>query len=164
MSLSNEEYTREKYINELKNLLIEKDVQSSTDNEILEEGYFEWEIEDFNSFMDNADDTESPEFSLCGHKWNILIYSYFGSFILYLQNKDIKNDKELFCAKLAFTIRNYMDFSKYKALPSSLYCFTNTNIDYYSGYKYEIYENEYQEFVKPFWKRGPVGPSSNFIP
>jgi len=32
---------------------------------------------------------------------------------------------------------------------SSLYCFTNTNFDYYSGYKYEIYENEYSEFVKP---------------
>ena len=53
----------------MKNILIEKDIQSHTTNEIVEEGYFEWEINDFNSFMDNADDTESPEFTLCSHKW-----------------------------------------------------------------------------------------------
>jgi len=57
----------------LKNLLIEKDVQNNTDNEILDEGYFEWEIEDFNNFIDNADDVESPEFSLCGHEWYIFM-------------------------------------------------------------------------------------------
>jgi len=48
-------------------------------------------------------------------KRTILVYSYFGSFILYLQNKDIKDDKQYICTKSAFAIRNYNDPSKYKA-------------------------------------------------
>jgi len=43
-----------------------------------------------------------------------LLYSYFGSFIIYLQNKDIKNYNDNICTKLIFSFRNYKDPSRYK--------------------------------------------------
>jgi len=47
---------------------------SSIDNyEVKEEDYFEWEIHDFENFVNSGDDITSPEFSLCGYKWYIKI-------------------------------------------------------------------------------------------
>ncbi|KAG4101427.1 hypothetical protein H8356DRAFT_1289411 [Neocallimastix lanati (nom. inval.)] len=150
MSLSTTDIIKEQYINNLKNLLIENDNSTSnTNNEIIDEDFYEWEIDDFENFIDNADDMESPEFNICKHKWNLLLYSYFGSFIIYLQNKDIKNYNDNICTKLIFSFRNYKDPSRYKTFISSIYCFSNTNYDYYSGYKNEIYEDQYIELIKP---------------
>jgi len=51
-------------------LLIENDNSTSnTNNEIIDEDFYEWEIDDFENFIDNADDMESPEFNICKHKW-----------------------------------------------------------------------------------------------
>ncbi|OUM63500.1 hypothetical protein PIROE2DRAFT_9917 [Piromyces sp. E2] len=95
--------------------------------EILSEDYFEWEIHDFENFVNSGDDISSPEFSLC----------------------DIKDNNEYVCVKAVISFRNCNDTSKFKATTSSLYTFTNTNWDHYSGYKTEISEKEYEEFLNP---------------
>jgi len=140
---------KEQCINELKKVLVENSLSSIDNYEVKEEDYFEWEIHDFENFVNSGDDITSPEFSLCGYKWDVQLYSYFGSFIIYLQNKDIKSSDEHICVKTVISFRNCNDTSKFKASTSSLYSFSNTNWDHYSGYKTEISEKEYEEFLNP---------------
>ncbi|ORX52076.1 hypothetical protein BCR36DRAFT_582592 [Piromyces finnis] len=140
---------KEQYINKLKKELLEKSSSSINDYEIISEDYFEWEIDNFGEFIKNYDEISSPDFSLCGQEWVVQIYSYNDSFTLYLKNKKIKNDNERICIKAVFSFCNYKDTSKFKAITSSLYSFNNTNNCNHSGYKLEISEKEYEDYINP---------------
>ncbi|OUM57685.1 hypothetical protein PIROE2DRAFT_17246 [Piromyces sp. E2] len=158
--LSNEFNKLNGFANTLKELLVEEDNNnednSNEDNngEQYKEGFLEWKIENFDNLVDGLKGIESPEFTVCHHKWKIKLLSskkleqnndYFEVLLI---NKDIQKDNEYVSTKFILSFSHYKDSTRFKTFSSSLYCFTNTNTDdYYSGYQYKIYKNEYEEML-----------------
>ncbi|KAL6599212.1 hypothetical protein U3516DRAFT_562995 [Neocallimastix sp. 'constans'] len=107
-------YNNEKNINNLKEL-IEEDNEKV--DEINEENYYEWEIKDWNSLEFNCNNKCSPEFSIAGYNWGIILQPNNKGYIsLELINKNsVQFNKDNMYAKFILYIRNCNNYSRLKA-------------------------------------------------
>ncbi|ORX45363.1 hypothetical protein BCR36DRAFT_116834 [Piromyces finnis] len=103
---------KDQYIEELKSL-IKYDKRKT--NKIISEGYYEWEIENWNKIEDIK---YGPEFLIGKFKWQILLYSNDkkeekeDSMSMWLKNLDVLNENSLhISANFVLSIRNCNDFS-----------------------------------------------------
>ncbi|ORY37152.1 hypothetical protein LY90DRAFT_511342 [Neocallimastix californiae] len=89
-------------------------IKNVENNEIIEEDYYEWKIENFSNIQNHK---SSPEFEILNHKWKIEInVCKEGIINLKLKSMDalyLSANKFIY-ANCVFTIRNNNDFSCYK--------------------------------------------------
>jgi len=107
------ENKKSQFVNKLKSLANEDHMKKET---IIGEDYYEWKIDNWDEIKDNRTAT-SPEFSICGYNWRILLYPNgkddeskdFISF--FLLNSDVKkpNSSKVFCYFISY-VRNYKDY------------------------------------------------------
>eukprot|EP00833_Pecoramyces_ruminatium_P004380 jgi/Orpsp1_1/1178412/evm.model.c7180000065174.2 len=142
------------YIDELKNSLNRDEVKNNINFPVVQEDYYECEINDFENFINNRND-RNVTFNSCNHNWNILLVSQGqiinenDHFYVLLQNDDHRSIEHIY-VKIIISFRNSSNFSKYKSFDvSSLYCFSNTKNDIRdTGYEYCINKKGYEE-IKP---------------
>ncbi|ORX77620.1 hypothetical protein BCR32DRAFT_295511 [Anaeromyces robustus] len=124
-------YNREKYINEIKNLIKDNDMDNYN---VIGEDYREWRVDDWD-LLENIE--HSPGFEAVGYNWKIKLnlndHENIGNnyISLYLENTDIFFENSLhICAKVVFAIRNYNDYSYFegKVNPSIYYYSRDKNI------------------------------------
>jgi len=90
-------------------------IKNVENNEIIEEDYYEWKIENFSNIQNHK---SSPEFEILNHKWKIEINVCKEGIINFkLKSMDalyLSANKFIY-ANCVFAIRNNNDFSCYKA-------------------------------------------------
>jgi len=150
--------TKDKYIEELKRMM-ESDTAPA--DEVVDEGYYEWPIEDWDSLLEKKE--YSPEFKIGGYKWRILLFprgNTENEFVsAFLDNLDVKeegaDENAHVCAKFVLSIRNYNDFSCFSPKPSH-HRFNQKESDW--GFnrfieKTHLY-NQNKNYVKPLIEDG----------
>ncbi|ORX38750.1 hypothetical protein BCR36DRAFT_22785 [Piromyces finnis] len=101
-------------INDIKESLEKK---KTVKDEVIEENYYEWTIDNWKKFKDNKKVVYSPEFEIGGYNWRIFLYPNGNSkskeyLSLYLHSKDVKSNSLLhISANYSLYIRNYKNYS-----------------------------------------------------
>ncbi|OUM59886.1 hypothetical protein PIROE2DRAFT_14471 [Piromyces sp. E2] len=115
-------YEKEQYLEELKNFI------NDNGNEIINDGYYEWNIDEWNKLQNN---NLSEEFEIGNHKWNIFLCTNNdknGYVSIYLNSRDV--EKDVFAhiyVKYILTIRNKNDYSCF-------YINGESDFNYYNKY------------------------------
>ncbi|KAG4101998.1 cysteine proteinase [Neocallimastix lanati (nom. inval.)] len=129
---------------------------NATVDEILEENFYEWKIEDWNKLENKKE--YSSEFEIGGSKWRILLFPKGNTeqeFVsAFLDNLDVKEENEAkkdhVCAKFVLSIRNYYDYKCFSAKPSH-HRFNGKESDW--GFNHFIEKthlyNENKNYIKP---------------
>jgi ankyrin repeat protein len=123
-------YEKEHYNKDL------KDIIKVNTNKFINDGYYEWNIDNWNSFISGS---YSPEFNVGGHKWKIQLYpngdNINGYTSVYLKSIDVKRNilKHIYI-KFTLFIRNYMDYSTFYSDGVHNCSFSNYNDSYKSSF------------------------------
>eukprot|EP00833_Pecoramyces_ruminatium_P009618 jgi/Orpsp1_1/1183650/evm.model.c7180000086149.1 len=123
-------YNKEKYINELKGLIKEK---NQNQYETIDDYYYEWKID---NYKDLKNEEYSPELIAGDYKWKIKLYTNNNrkdnNYVsVYLENMDITNENSIhICVNVVYVFRNYYDYSFYNVKDYSIchYYSKNKNI------------------------------------
>ncbi|OUM57686.1 hypothetical protein PIROE2DRAFT_17247 [Piromyces sp. E2] len=134
----------EKYINELKTVIASENNGNNIGD--FKDSYFEWEVEELDKLIKGLKEKDKTEF-IHNH------YKEDDYFEVNLKKVDVYNDDDDYCcAEFLIAFRNYDDNPQFTAFTSSLYCFTNTNLNINNdngGYRIKIYKRDYEKSIEP---------------
>ncbi|ORX83233.1 hypothetical protein BCR32DRAFT_267120 [Anaeromyces robustus] len=129
-------------IKELKDSIIKK---NTTNNDCIEENYYEWSIDNWKLIKSSKKVIYSPEFEIGGYKWKIHLYPN-GNYpenrdyiSLYLHNENVANNSFAhILLDYSLYMRNYKDYSCFNSIQSENSC----------NYNDEEQEHGKERFIK----------------
>ncbi|OUM59888.1 hypothetical protein PIROE2DRAFT_14473 [Piromyces sp. E2] len=133
-------YNEESYRNVIKS------ITQDEDHELINEGFYEWNILNWNNLYDGV---YSSEFEIGGYKWKIQIFPTGNTLNNYIsmniKNMDVKNNHFIHvCAKCTLVIRNFDDYSCFYTYDGLFNNFSQRD----NSYNVPLFINKNELYVK----------------
>eukprot|EP00833_Pecoramyces_ruminatium_P008598 jgi/Orpsp1_1/1182630/evm.model.c7180000082033.1 len=163
------ENDEKQYIRELKNQIIMDELENSMTFNANAENYFEFELYKFaDNFIKKNFETCRFGFKLGGHRWEMNLNSigelkkrtdnfWISLTLLDYKNMEEEEEEEEIWIKCLYSFRDIENPSNYRSFDVSPYfCYNSANENNYTGYRYNIYYMDYDEFIEPFIKNDKI--------